>query len=96
MIHASGQTVAHAEQPTQLSGVSMYEKFNPFEFASVDSAKTVYGQATTHRSHPLQRSVFTTTAPLNFAIFVFCLYCLQYFYNSLNIYQDQYLFSFLK
>jgi len=46
----------------------MFEKLNPFEFASFDRDKTVDGQATTHKSHPLQRSVFTTTAPLNFAI----------------------------
>jgi len=71
VIQASGQTVAQAEQPTQLSGVCIYEKLSPLEFASLERANTVYGQATTHKSHPLQRSVFTTIAPLNFAIFIF-------------------------
>lgn len=69
-MQASGHTVAHAMQPMQLSGVFIYEKFKPFEFASFESASTSYGHATTHRSQPLQRSVFTTIAPLNFAIFV--------------------------
>lgn len=72
VIQASGQTVAQAMQPIQLSGVLIYEKFKPFEFASLESASTSYGHATTQRSQPLQRSVFTTTAPLNFAILFLC------------------------
>jgi len=46
----------------------MCEKLYPLAFASLDNDKTVDGQATTHKSQPLHRSVFTTTAPLNFAI----------------------------
>jgi phosphoribosyl 1,2-cyclic phosphodiesterase len=49
-----------------------FEKLKPFEFASFDNDKTADGQATTQMSHPLHRSVFTTTAPLNFAIVFFC------------------------
>jgi hypothetical protein len=48
----------------------MCEKLYPFEFASLDNARTVVGQATTQRSQPLHFSVSTTTAPLNFAILV--------------------------
>jgi hypothetical protein len=46
----------------------MCEKLYPLEFASVESAKTVVGQATTHKSQPLHFSMSTTIAPLNFAI----------------------------
>ena len=46
----------------------MVEKLYPFEFASMESANTFDGQATTHRLQPLQRSMFTTTAPFTFAI----------------------------
>ena len=67
-MHASGQTLAQAEQPTQSSLFAMCEKLYPFEFASVDNAKTVVGHATTQRSQPLHFSVSTTIAPLNFAI----------------------------
>jgi hypothetical protein len=69
---APGQAYAHAAQPTQDSGSDICEKLKPFEFASFDNDKTADGQATTHMSHPLHRSVFTTTAPLNFAIVFFC------------------------
>ena len=68
MIHASGQTKAHAAHPTHESGITMVEKLYPFEFASIESANTFDGQATTHRLQPLQRSMFTTTAPFTFAI----------------------------
>ena len=68
MKHASGQTCAHAEQPTQSSGFAMCEKLYPLEFASFDSAKTFDGQATTHKLQPLQCSTSTTTAPFTFAI----------------------------
>jgi len=40
----------------------------PFEFASLFSDNTFDGQATTHRLQPLHRSMFTTIAPLTFAI----------------------------
>ena len=68
MIHASGHTNAQAAQPTHDSGITIVEKLYPFEFASIESSKTPDGQATTHRLHPLQRSIFTTTAPFTFAI----------------------------
>jgi len=46
----------------------MVEKLYPLEFASIESSSTFDGQATTHKLHPLQRSIFTTTAPFTFAI----------------------------
>jgi len=67
-MHASGQTNAQAEQPTQESGSAMNEKLYPFEFASLFSNNTFDGQATTHKLQPLHRSMFTTIAPFNFAI----------------------------
>ena len=67
-MHASGQTSAQAAHPTHESGIAMVEKLYPFEFASIDSSNTFDGQATTHRLQPLQRSIFTTTAPFTFAI----------------------------
>ena len=67
-MHASGQTNAQAAQPTHESGTTMVEKLYPLEFASMESSNTFDGQATTHKLHPLQRSIFTTTAPFIFAI----------------------------
>ena len=46
----------------------MFEKLYPFELASMDSANTFDGHATTHKLQPLHRSIFTTTAPFTFAI----------------------------
>jgi len=46
----------------------MVEKLYPLEFASTDSSNTFDGHATTHKLQPLQRSIFTTTAPFTFAI----------------------------
>lgn len=46
----------------------MVEKLYPLEFASMDSSNTFDGHATTHKLQPLQRSIFTTTAPFIFAI----------------------------
>jgi hypothetical protein len=46
----------------------MVEKFYPLEFASMDNSNTFDGHATTHKLQPLQRSIFTTTAPFIFAI----------------------------
>jgi len=69
-MHASGQTSAHAAQPTHESGITMVEKLYPLEFASIESSNTFDGQATTHKLQPLQRSIFTTTAPFTFAIFL--------------------------
>ena len=44
-------------------------KINKEVLAAMIDAFDVYGgQATTQRLHPLQRSVFTTTAPFIFAI----------------------------
>ncbi|EXY27971.1 hypothetical protein M080_1552, partial [Bacteroides fragilis str. 3397 T10] len=40
-------------------------------FTSLARDITLSGQATTHRLHPLQRSVSTTIAPLIFAIIYF-------------------------
>ena len=68
MIHASGQTSAQAAQPTHDSGITIVEKLYPFEFASMDSSNTFDGHAATHKLQPLQRSIFTTTAPFTFAI----------------------------
>jgi len=67
-MHASGQTSAQAAHPTQESGITIVEKLYPFEFASMDSDNTFDGHATTHKLQPLQRSIFTTTAPFTFAI----------------------------
>jgi hypothetical protein len=77
VIHASGQTYAHAEQPTQESGSDIKEKLYPFEFASSLRDKTFDGQATTHKLQPLQRSIFTTIAPFTFAIISFILIAAQ-------------------
>jgi len=46
----------------------MVEKLYPLEFASMDSSNTFDGHAATHKLQPLQRSIFTTTAPFTFAI----------------------------
>jgi hypothetical protein len=47
----------------------------PLEFASIESSNTSDGQATTHKLQPLQRSIFTTTAPFIFAIFIMIYNC---------------------
>lgn len=67
-MQASGHTYAQAAQPTHESGSTMYEKLYPFAFVSLDNANTFDGQDTTHKSHPLQRSILTTTVPFTFAI----------------------------
>ena len=67
-MQASGQTNAHAAHPTHDSGLTMYEKLYPLEFASIESANTSDGHATTHKLQPLQRSTFITTAPFTFSI----------------------------
>jgi len=71
VMQASGQTKAHAEQPTQESGSAIYEKLYPFELASLFSNNTFAGHATTHKLQPLHRSIFTTIAPFIFAIILF-------------------------
>ena len=68
VIHASGQTNAHAAHPTHDSGSTMVEKLYPFEFASIERANTSDGHAATHKLQPLQRSILTTIAPFIFAI----------------------------
>jgi len=68
VIHASGQTYAHAAQPVQFSGFCIFENAYPLAFVSLERDSTLEGHATTHKSHPLHLSVFITTAPCNFAI----------------------------
>lgn len=68
-MHASGQTNAQLLHPTHLSGSLIYAKWYPRLLTSLGcNDKTLAGQATTHKLHPLHRSVFTVTAPLIFAI----------------------------
>ena len=82
MIHVSGHTYAQAAQPIHESGSDICEKLYPLEFASFDSDKVVVGQATTHKSQPLQCSIFTTIAPLNFAMIFLILYRKTYLFQT--------------
>jgi hypothetical protein len=47
---------------------------------------TLHGQAVMHTPQPLQRSMSTTMAPLNFAILIkFLSYCLFQFFKSTKL-----------
>ena len=71
VMHPSGQTVAHAAHPIQFSGFSSVAKWQPRSFTSFGCrARTLHGQATTHRSQPLHLSWFISTAPIILAIFL--------------------------
>ena len=67
----SGQTVAHAVQPMQVSALISSQYAYPRWFTAVlQRANVCVGQATTQRLQPLHRSVSMTTAPLILAISV--------------------------